>query len=56
MTAQVSSLGPIDDAPEVLHPDAIVDGGRIERAVREILTALGEDPTRDGLSEPSTCA
>src|SRR5450432_2563301 len=28
-----------------------VDLPRIERAVREILTAIGEDPTRDGLLE-----
>jgi GTP cyclohydrolase I len=28
-----------------------VDGTRIERAVREILFAIGEDPDRDGLSE-----
>jgi len=27
------------------------DGARIERAVREILHALGEDPDRDGLEE-----
>jgi GTP cyclohydrolase I len=32
--------GPVGDA---------IDLGRIERAVREILTALGEDPDRDGL-------
>jgi GTP cyclohydrolase IA len=29
------------------HPP--VDQGRIERAVREILLAVGEDPERDGL-------
>jgi GTP cyclohydrolase IA len=28
-----------------------VDLPRIERAVREILTAIGEDPTRDGLAD-----
>lgn len=28
-----------------------VDGGRIERAVREILLALGEDPEREGLRD-----
>ncbi|MGE5195222.1 MAG: GTP cyclohydrolase I, partial [Deltaproteobacteria bacterium] len=28
-----------------------VDLPRIERAVREILAAIGEDPTRDGLKE-----
>ena len=30
---------------------AVVDLARIERAVREILAAIGEDPTRDGLIE-----
>ena len=29
----------------------IVDTDRIERAVREILIAIGEDPDRDGLRE-----
>ena len=28
-----------------------IDTGRIERAVREILHAIGEDPDRDGLAE-----
>ena len=28
-----------------------IDTGRIERAVREILLAVGEDPDRDGLAE-----
>jgi GTP cyclohydrolase I len=28
-----------------------IDTGRIERAVREILLAIGEDPDRDGLTE-----
>jgi GTP cyclohydrolase IA len=28
-----------------------IDTGRIERAVREILLAVGEDPERDGLTE-----
>src|SRR5215211_1289994 len=32
------------------HPDEIVvDKERIQRAVREILAAIGEDPDRDGL-------
>ena len=26
-----------------------VDGARVERAVRELLLAIGEDPDRDGL-------
>ena len=29
----------------------VVDHDRIERAVREILTAVGEDPDREGLQE-----
>ena len=32
-------------------PPAVFDGERIERAVREILWAVGEDPDRDGLAE-----
>jgi GTP cyclohydrolase I len=32
-----------------LDPTASMDLGRIERAVREILEAIGEDPHRDGL-------
>jgi GTP cyclohydrolase IA len=28
-----------------------IDGARIERAVREILVAIGEDPEREGLAE-----
>jgi GTP cyclohydrolase IA len=28
-----------------------IDTGRIEKAVREIIEALGEDPTREGLAE-----
>ncbi len=31
--------------------DHRVDGPRIERAVREILTAIGEDPEREGLKD-----
>ena len=42
------------DPPEVPQvsqdlPPADVDGPRIERAVREILLAVGEDPDREGL-------
>jgi len=37
---------------EVVAPEsASVDLPRIERAVREILLAIGEDPNRDGLAE-----
>src|SRR4051794_19798131 len=32
-------------------PDAKVDVPRIERAVREILLAVGEDPDREGLQK-----
>jgi GTP cyclohydrolase I len=34
---------------EPVEPDAAIDVGRIEKAVREILEAIGEDPDRDGL-------
>jgi GTP cyclohydrolase I len=43
---------PDDDASDALPPemaDARVDVPRIERAVREILLAVGEDPDREGL-------
>src|SRR3954469_12400815 len=43
---------PKDDASDALPtemPDAKVDVPRIERAVREILLAVGEDPDREGL-------
>lgn len=39
-----------DDDFKPSRPDG-VDLGRIERAVREILTAVGEDPDREGLQE-----
>ena len=32
-------------------PSPVVDHARIERAVREILLAVGEDPDREGLRE-----
>jgi GTP cyclohydrolase I len=35
--------------PEREQPDTPIDLPRIERAVREILIAIGEDPERDGL-------
>jgi GTP cyclohydrolase I len=38
-----------DPIPTSHMPDAKVDIGRIERAVREILFAIGEDPDREGL-------
>jgi len=41
LTEPLRSVGPAPDRP--------IDGARIERAVREILLAIGEDPDRDGL-------
>ncbi|MEM7385995.1 MAG: GTP cyclohydrolase I FolE [Verrucomicrobiota bacterium] len=39
------------------HPSSPVDQPRIEKAVREILIAIGEDPDRDGLLDtPSRVA
>src|SRR5436305_11313978 len=38
-----------DARPTAHMPDARVDIPRIERAVREILIAVGEDPDREGL-------
>ena len=39
------------------EPTTVVDQARIEAAVREILEAIGEDPTRDGLlATPSRVA
>lgn len=46
--------GSLDGEAEVLDPTILpapVDLPRIERAVREILTAVGEDPDREGLLE-----
>jgi len=45
-----SLVGELDDAPSTSKGDA-VDLPRIERAVREILAAVGEDPDREGLRE-----
>jgi GTP cyclohydrolase I len=47
-----SLTGELDDAPptSAINGDA-VDLPRIERAVREILAAVGEDPDREGLRE-----
>ncbi|MCP4194934.1 MAG: GTP cyclohydrolase I FolE [Planctomycetaceae bacterium] len=44
-----SSCGDDHDEPETSSPN--VDLGRIERAVREILAAVGEQPDREGLLE-----
>src|SRR3954462_13173818 len=40
-----------DDTPETHGKEATVDLPRIQRAVREILAAVGEDPDREGLLE-----
>jgi GTP cyclohydrolase I len=40
-----------DDAATIAAPASGVDQPRIERAVREILAAIGEDPDREGLLE-----
>jgi GTP cyclohydrolase IA len=45
-----SLTGELDDMPST-KPDVPVDLPRIERAVREILAAVGEDPDREGLRE-----
>jgi GTP cyclohydrolase I len=44
----VTDPNPLHAVPAV-GPDTPVDKPRIERAVREILEAIGEDPDRDGL-------
>jgi GTP cyclohydrolase I len=41
----------VDDVDEQYPPDRGVDLPRIERAVREILAAVGEDPDREGLKD-----
>jgi GTP cyclohydrolase IA len=45
-----SLTGELDDQPSTPRPIP-VDLPRIERAVREILAAVGEDPDREGLRE-----
>ena len=42
----MTDANPLRSVPGVAGP---VDQGRIEKAVREILAAIGEDPDRDGL-------
>jgi GTP cyclohydrolase IA len=44
-----SLLDELEDG--IAKPSSAVDHGRIERAVREILLAVGEDPDREGLRE-----
>jgi GTP cyclohydrolase I len=47
----VSDASPLQPVPDAPNGDAEVpiDTERVERAVREILEAIGEDPDRDGL-------
>ena len=45
------SLASEQDDPEFALPGGVIDVPRIERAVREILAAVGEDPDRQGLRE-----
>jgi GTP cyclohydrolase I len=47
-----SPLKPVPDADAASASS--IDTGRIERAVREILEAIGEDPDRDGLVRTPT--
>jgi GTP cyclohydrolase I len=47
-SSNVALRDPLDPAPAEPPP---VDLPRIERAVREILLAIGEDPDRDGLAD-----
>src|SRR5438876_9881852 len=50
---QIETIGSLageeDSAPAA--PAVAVDQKRIERAVREILSAVGEDPDREGLRD-----
>src|SRR5438874_12057893 len=57
--SQSSALSCVEDDPSDGHPltNAEIDMPRIERAVREILLAVGEDPDREGLRKtPSRVA
>jgi GTP cyclohydrolase IA len=59
MTDAMSGEGNLsaDSDPSLQRPRACVDQPRIERAVREILLAVGEDPDREGLrSTPARVA
>ena len=47
----MTNLRPFPGGREPGGESARVDTGRVERAVREILLAIGEDPERDGLLE-----
>src|ERR1700722_12925700 len=47
----MTDANPLHAVPDTAGP---VDLGRIEKAVREILFAIGEDPDRDGLVRTPT--
>ena len=49
---EIGSLdGELDGAPDPTSPREKMDLPRIERAIEEILIAVGEDPNREGLRE-----
>ena len=49
---EIGSLdGELDGAPDSTPPKEKMDLPRIERAIKEILIAVGEDPNREGLKE-----
>ena len=49
---EIGSLdGELDSAPDSTPPKEKMDLPRIERAIKEILIAVGEDPNREGLRE-----
>ena len=39
------------EAPDPEHPEPLIDTARIEKAMKEIIEAIGEDPDREGLAE-----
>jgi GTP cyclohydrolase IA len=45
----VSDPSPLQSVPDPAEGRSPIDTERVERAVREILEAIGEDPDRDGL-------
>jgi GTP cyclohydrolase I len=45
----VTEPSPLQPVPDTTEVPSAIDADRIERAVREILEAIGEDPDRDGL-------
>jgi GTP cyclohydrolase I len=53
MTGDLHDSDPFDE-PITLGDPATVDVARIEKAVREILIGIGEDPDRDGVRDTPT--